>query len=656
MMGLMISIGMVVDNSIVVLENIYRKRAEGNSNRQAALWGTSEVSLAITLATFTTVVVFLPLILMNDEIGFQFYMLRIGLPVIIALIASLFVAMIFIPLAATRVVSQRKVKEPRVISRSNNLYQRMLGWALNHRMETFVILIFITASMFFAASNAKYKPGMEGNINDVVLRLELPDNYTIEDAERLFKIVEDTVRAKGDIYGIRTINSRYSHNWGRMRIFLHPPPKKDWYEVVYDNILKLFGQLPNGVMERNAVVEDIKKRLPKFPGVSIYTGWRRESSADDASLSIVLYGDDTNKLVELSKEVERRLRTIDEIISIETDREKGGDEIRLHIKREQAQKYGISPVIISGTVQYALRGLPLPKYHTDEKEIDVQIQLREEDRRNLSQLKNLTFFTASGKEIALDAVASFEVQKGFGEIQRENSKTFLSVKANTTKDNIKALYTKVDQVMKGFTMPYGYSWSKGQRFDQMKESNKSQRFALILSGTFVFLLMGVLFESFVLPLSVILAIPFSFVGAYWIMYITATPIDMMSQIGFVILVGVVVNNAIVLIDLINRLRNEGRSRYDAIIEAGKHRFRPILMTAFTTIGGLIPMAVGNAQMIGIPYSPLGRTIIGGLLTSTLLSLIAVPWAYTLFDDMRTYFKKLTTLYIYKQSFKESQSL
>jgi len=647
MMGLMISIGMVVDNSIVVLENIYRKRSEGKNDRDSALWGTSEVSLAITMATFTTVVVFLPLILMNDEIGFQFYMLRIGLPVIISLIASLFVAMIFIPLAATQIVSKREVVEPKSILFTNNLYQKILGWALRHRLEVFVILILLTFSMFFAASKVKYKPGAEGNINDIRLIFELPENYAIEDAERLFTIAEDSVKAKRDIYGVRTINTRFTHNSGRLHIFLKQPEKQYWYTVFFESIAKPFGFSKDRVFSREQVVEDLKKSIPQFPGVEMRTSWHRESSDDDASMSIVLYGDDTNKLVGLSREVERRLRSIDEIISVETDREKGSDEIRLHIKREQAKKYGISPTLISGTVQYALRGFPMPKYHTDEKEVNVQIQLREEDRKNLAQLKNLTFFTASGKEIPLDAVASFVVEKGFGEIQRENGKTYLSVKANTTKDNIKELFRKVDAVMEGFSMPYGYSWSKGQRFDRMQESNESQGAALILSATFVFLLMGILFESFVLPLSVILAIPLSFVGAYWMMYITGTPIDMMSQIGFVILVGVVVNNAIVLIDLINRLRNEGWERNGAIIEAGKQRFRPILMTAFTTIGGLIPMAVGNAQMVGIPYAPMGRTIIGGLLTSTLLSLIAVPWAYTLFDDMRLYFKKLLTFYIYK---------
>ena len=177
----------------------------------------------------------------------------------------------------------------------------------------------------------------------------------------------------------------------------------------------------------------------------------------------------TETLAKLSKEVERRLRTIDEIVSLETDREEGSDEIHLHIKRDQAKKYGISPQVISGTVQYALRGIPLPKYQTEEKEINVRIQLREEDRKNLLQLKNLTFFSQNGIEIPLDAVADFTVTKGFGNIRRENSKTYLGVKANLSKETMGMVYAKVDQVMEGFEMPYGYSWSKGKRFRDMQE-------------------------------------------------------------------------------------------------------------------------------------------------------------------------------------------
>lgn len=644
MMGLMVSVGMVVDNSIVVLENIYRKRTEGRLNQDAALFGASEVSLAVTMATLTTIVVFLPLILMNDEIGFRFYMLRIGLPVIISLLASLMVAMIFIPLAATRILSQKTVKEPKVIHLTNQFYGRILQWVLTHRIESFVIFVAIIASMFFAASKAKYKSGMQGNINDFGLFFDLPENYTLDDVERVIQATEDSVMAKKDRYGVKTINSRYSHDWARVRVFLLPAEDTEWYSSIVNGARLVFGNPRPKVLNRDEVIEDLNKRLPQFPGVKIRQGWHQDSGGEDASLTLSLYGDDTNRLALLSKEVERRLSLIDEIISVETDRERGSDEIRLQIKRDQAKKYGISPSMISGTIQYALRGIPLPKYHTAEKEIDIHIQLREDDRKNLHQLKNLTFFTQQGKEVPLDALVNIYVQKGFGEIHRENGKTYLSVKANTTKDNLKVLFEKVDAAMKDFKMPYGYSWTKGREFQNMQESSENQLFALILSGTFVFLLMGVLFESFVLPLSVILAIPFSFVGAYWLMYLTGTPIDTMSQIGFVILVGVVVNNAIVLIDLINRLRYEGIPRYEAIIQAGAQRFRPILMTAFTTIGGLVPMALGKSSMMGNSYAPMGRTIIGGLLTSTILSLVAVPWAYTLFDDMRNYFMKIAAVH------------
>lgn len=656
MMGLMISIGMVVDNSIVVLENIYRKRSLGYGDFEAAGQGASEVALAVSMATFTTVVVFLPLILMNDEVGFSFYMLRIGLPVIFSLLASLLVALVFIPLAASRIVSKRVVKEPLIITRLNNYYQTSLRWVLNHRLETFIILILIMISTNVAMNNLQRTDSNEGNINDFRLIFDLPDNYTMEEAARLVGQVEDSIEVRKDIYNVKAIDAGYRKTMARVQVFLHAEKAQPWYKVIYNGMAALLGIKTEKYMERDKVVEDVKKHLPEFPGVKMRTSWQQQSGQDDASIAISLFGDDTDKLAQLSKEVERRLARIKEIISVETDRETGGDEIRLVVKREKIKKYGINPQVISGTIMYALRGIQLPKYQTENREIRMLIQLRKKDRETLEQLKNITFFTANGKEIPLDAVADFQIKKGYGQIKRENGKTYISVKANTTTKDINAIYNKVDKVMAGFQMPYGYSWSKGERFRRINQSDQSMMFAIILSVTFVFLLMGILFESFVLPLSVIISIPFSFVGAYWMLFITGTPMDMMSQIGFIILIGIVVNNAIVLIDLVNRLRKDGYARFDALIAGGKHRFRPILMTAFTTIGGLIPMAVGNAKMIGIPYAPMGRTIIGGLIFSTLVSLIAVPWAYTLFDDMRSYFKRLISGVLVKTNVsKQAQS-
>ena len=222
-----------------------------------------------------------------------------------------------------------------------------------------------------------------------------------------------------------------------------------------------------------------------------------------------------------------------------------------------------------------------------------------------------------------------------------NGQTYLSVKGYTTEENVEQLYKEIDQVMAGFQLPNGYSWDKGNRFRLWMEQDTAQQFAIILAITFVFILMGILFESFVLPLSIIICIPFSFFGAFWTLYLTGTPFDVMAGVGIIILIGVVVNNAVVLVDLVNRFRREGMNRYDALVEAGKNRFRPIFMTAFTTIFGLVPMALGNSSLIGIPYAPLGRTIIGGIFTSTFFTLIFVPLAYTYFDDLRHTMKAFT---------------
>ncbi len=381
------------------------------------------------------------------------------------------------------------------------------------------------------------------------------------------------------------------------------------------------------------IEKDIRKRLYLPPGISLRVNW--ENSEQDARVNVSLYGEDTRVLIDLAEEVERRLENIPGLLSVNTDMDQGGTELQVRLNREQVQRYGISPQAISGNIAYALRGANVNKFHTDDgREVDIRVQLASYDRQNLQDLRNLTFAAGGDREVPLESLASIYVERTLGRIRRENRQTMLNVSARASKDQAKELFAQVDQVMQGFEMPRGYRWDKGTRFVRLEEQDQSQMFAMIMSVTFVFLLMGVLFESFVLPLSVIVSIPFSFLGVYWVLYLTDTPLEVMSMIGSIILIGVVVNNAIVLVDLANRLRAGGKSRFDALLEAGRHRFRPILMTTFTTAFGLLPMAVGNSKMIGLAYAPLGRTMMGGLLASMVLTLMLVPLFYTFFDDFR----------------------
>lgn len=642
MMGLMISIGMVVDNGIVVLENIYHKRHDGLSPREASIWGASEVNLAIILATFTTIAVFVPMLLIEDRSGgFKFYMQRIGLPVIFALLGSLFVALVLIPLATSKLAGTGEARERKIIRKSKELYHRILSRVLHRRMDVVMGVLFISVLTFgFLMPHTPSSDNDGGNISDIWLIFDLPNNFTMEEADEFFATVEDSIYAHAEEYDLKAVDTGFRRGFGRVRMFLHPSEQKQWFNVVYHGIMNVLGLNPNGKLNRKEVLADIKKRIPQKPGVKFRTDRHGGGPGGEDEVSIMLYGDDTGKLAELAEEVERRMRLLENVVSVETDRESGADEIRISMDREVVTRNGLTPNQVAYTLMYAVRGLNLPRFQAKDKEVEVRVQLKEEDRENLDQVKNITFINNQGRAIPLSAVANFNIDKGFGQIARENGKTFLAVKAKTTMDNLPKISARIDELMKDFPMPYGYKWEKGSRFDRFNEQNENFAQAMVIAVIFVYLLMAILFESLVLPLSIMFIIPLSFFGAYLALFITGTPQDLMAGIGIIILVGVVVNNGIVLIDMINRRRREGLSRTEAILDAGQNRFRPIMMTSFTTIGGLLPMAVGNANLIGMPYAPMGRAIIGGLFVATFLTLLVVPVFYTLFDDFALFLRRL----------------
>ena len=639
MMGLMLSLGLVVDNAIVIVENIYRKRQEGIAPRTASVEGAGEVGLAVTMATLTTVVVFLPLILMSDEQMFSFWMLRIGLPVIAGLVASLIIALVFIPLAALKLATNKEKGEPRVIVWCRKHYVRSLGWVLNNRLDAFVIALVLFASIQIPLNGMERTDSQERNEVRMDLAFEMPSGQSLDQAEQFMTAVEDTVMARQAEYNVEMLRTYFRRGWGRVTLFFAEEEDVEWYEVAWDNLSVALGLKERAYLSYKEVEKELRERLYLPPGVNLRVNW--ENSEQDPRVNVSLYGEDTAVLIELAAEVERRLESIPGLLSVNTDMDRGGTELQVRLNRDQVQRFGVDPQQISGGIAYALRGTDINKFHTDDgREVNIRVQLAQYDSQSLDDLRNQSFPTADEREVSLEALADIYVERTLGNIRRENRQTMLNVSARASEDRAQHLFAQVDQVMQGFEMPRGYRWDKGARFVELEEQDQSQKFALIMSVTFVFLLMGVLFESFVLPLSVIVSIPFSFLGVYWVLYLTDTPFEIMSMIGSVILIGVVVNNAIVLIDLANRLRAEGKSRYDALMEAGRHRFRPILMTTFTTAFGLLPMAAGNSKMVGLAYAPLGRTMIGGLLASMVLTLLLVPLFYTFFDDFRTAMQRI----------------
>ena len=616
MMGLMLSLGLVVDNAIVVVENIFRKRAAGANERDASIEGAGEVGLAITMATLTTVVVFLPLILMSDDDLFSFWMWRVGMPVTVGLFTSLFVALLLFPLATQRFSSRQGQREHKAIRKLQQGYGHCLRWVLCHRMDALIL----------------------------VMRFDMPRGYSLEEEDRFMTAVEDTLMNQRERYNADQVRvSAYHGHGGWASISLKREERQEWYQVIWNGLLEQLGQLEKKRMEYDDIIADLRARLPARPGIVLSING--EEGEEDASLTLNVYGTDHLVLMRLALEVQRRLASIPGFVAVHTDLDRGSSEVQIRLDREKMERFGIAPRSVSSAIGVrwptgAIPGNEIGWAHFgDDREIQVKTQLQDEDGQDLQKLRNLLFETGTGEEIPLGAFASFHFDQSLDRITRFNRQTMVAVTAYAAKDVAKGLFKEVDAALADLEMPRGYRWDKGARFIRMEETDRSQQFAIALSITFVFLLMGVLFESFVLPLSVIVSIPFAGLGVYWILYLTGTPMDDMSRIGTVILVGVVVNNAIVLVDLVNRLRQEGLDRFDALMQAGRHRFRPIMMTTFTTIVGLVPMAVGNPNVVGTDYAPLGRTMMGGLLASMVLTLLVVPLCYTFFDDLREVFAR-----------------
>ena len=395
MMGLMISIGLVVDNAIVITENIYRYNGLGFGLKRSAILGASEVGMAILMATLTTIVVFLPLMIMGGNSGMSFYLTRIGAPVIFALIASLFIALIFIPLASTRSMPDDKKISHSTHSRFTQIYQNMLVKVLKHRFDFLLIIILIIFSQVIPQSNMKKSDSAEGGSRDARLICNFPSTYSIEKIDKTLNYITSRIREKEDKYHIDHISTRVRGFHGRIEIYLKPDKNKQWYQVVYSKIRSMFGLTAYKRLTREELTEDIKKNLPVIPGVKIRTSWREEQGGDD-TVSFTLRGYDTSVLETLAEDIEKQIRFVEGVISVETDTETGNDEIHIAVNRDLAFKVGVNPSYIGQLVGFNLRRRKISNYQTPGKEIPIYVKSNPESRNSIAKLRSTFIQTDSG--------------------------------------------------------------------------------------------------------------------------------------------------------------------------------------------------------------------------------------------------------------------
>ena len=622
LMGLMIAVGMVVDNAIVVVEAIYARRIQGQDTRSAAIEGASEVALAITLSTLTTLAVFLPVILMNQNTDYAFFLGEIGFPISWALGASLLAALAFTPLTTTVMKARKgkKLEEAPWMLWVKKQYRNALGWVLRRRLDATMGILLISVLTYALPFKTIGCMGEDdGGFGDFSIRYTIPPQYGYYDRVNIVDEIEAYVEEHKEEWGIKVYTSRLngSSSMGRTTLYLETeePP-----------------------MTPEEVMEATKEGLPQLVGSQIYIGW--DGGRDNLQIRLTLRGESTDTLERLGKQVSKVLTQVPGVLSIDQELEdESMPEIQLIINRDAASKYGLSATTIGYTVASALRANYLPEQQIDDNDIDVIARFHYLDRYDLDKLLTFEAFSeATGSLVQLNQVVDVQMAPSLGKIDRVNRQTAYPLTINVDQDmEMMDVRNQIQAIMNTMNFPPGYGFDPPFDPDSVAD-NSAMILSLVMSIALVFLIMGALFESFVLPISILTTIPMAIFGAYWSLYLTGTPFDNIAAIGLIVLIGVVVNNGIVLIELVTRLRNEGMDRLTAMIEAGDRRLRPILMTAMTTIVGLLPMAYGaGANTSGISYMPMGRVVAGGLFAGTLLTLFFVPLLYLLIDDLRNTF-------------------
>ncbi|RMH19515.1 MAG: efflux RND transporter permease subunit [Acidobacteria bacterium] len=642
LLGLMISVGLLVDNSVVVAENIFRLHRDGVPRREACIRGAGEISLAIIMATLTTIIVFLPVALVEGQ-G-QFFLLRLALPISASLIASLLVALVFIPLSvyltlppsrgaarrhenALAARLQRRIQSAlrwlydATLGRLNHGYTRLLALFLNRRLDLFIgiaLAAVVTSAVVFDAERPRAVQIVDVQDEDrggFEVDVQLPQSTTLEDAEKYFRSVEKVLEAKKDDYGLEGYFIFHRATYGEIQGWFKSPK-------------------PEGISPR-AVVEAFLEEMPEKAGARVYTGDRRNNQEEKAQNFVArLYGDDAAQLEEVAESLEEVFLEVDGVLGVQRAAERPADELGLVVDRDRSQRLGINPEVVAGVVGYALRGRALPKFYADGKEIPVRVRFEEEDRESLDLLADFQVPTGDGESVSLASVTRAHRLPVANRIFRRDKQVSRSISLELEEGREEETRQRLNALMANIDLPEGVRFGEPPQTGAQSEDTKNLLFAAGLSIIFIYLLMGFLFESFILPLSILPTIPLAFLGVGWIHYFFGYDIDGLGMVGLVLLIGVVVNNGIVLIDYVNRLRGDGLSRREAVLTATDRRFRPIMMTALTTICGMVPLTAGGTSSLGISYKSFGLTLIGGMTTATVLTLLVVPVVYTLLDDLR----------------------
>ena len=610
LMGLMLAVGMLVDNAVVITESIFQQRATHADAKQATKLGVGKVSLAVIAGTTTTAIVFLPNIV-GVKIDVTVFLEHVAIAICISLFASLLIAQTLIPLLASKVKppAAHHAKPAGYIKR----YRKILNWAMYNQGKTSVIALAILASTAIPLGVISNDDEGNDNRSRIWLNYHISQNYTLEEVEKTVDKMEAYLYDNQDQFYIKQVYTYYEAGQATSGITLQ-------------------DDLPVPVSE---VKRLILESMPKFVRAKPSFRW---NEGNGGGVRLTLLGESSDQLRVIANRVVDVLDNVDGLTDVRADVGSERQELQIRIDRDKAFQLGLTTQQVSGLVATALRGNNLRTFRYGEAgEVNVKLMYGKSVQESLNALQNLNLTNNSGRNITLDMVADISVMPQLAQINRYYRQTALSVGANLEEGTtMEQARERIEAAMQYISLPSGYSWTLDGGFRRQDEAFAVMQMNMLLAVCMIYIVMAALFESLLLPTAVITSLLFSITGVFWAFMITGTSMSVMGMIGMLILMGIVVNNGIVLVDRINQLIGEGEALVTAIVDGCSSRIRPILMTVSTTVLGLVPLALGSTRIggDGPAYSPMAIAIIGGLVFSTLTSLFLVPLAYVLLLKLR----------------------
>lgn len=627
LMGLSLGIGMLVDNSVVVVDNIFRHMTElGKSKIQAAKDGAEEMALPVLASTMTTVAAFLPLVFQEGLAKEQFNNLCYAISY--SLLASLIISLTFVPMIASKIMDQKKNlnAEGKIMTTFRKIYVNSLKWSIRRRGIVLLILFALFSGSLYVASKlgGRFTPTIDEGRYAVVAKL--PSGSDVNKGDRIGKILEEKVK---DLPFV--VDYTVSANGTSSILNINAGLKTSREESMSDILKKL----------RQTFVEIPDMELTIAPGYRFGTRGLYD-------LEFELYSDNEAQLQIISEQLKEQIKKIDGIYDVTSSFEGGKPEGKFYINREKAEYYGLDVKEIATMIQTQILGGTPIKINSDNSEIDVTLKLQKKYRESTGLILDSRITLKSGENIRISDVAEFRAEEGPSKIEKKDKKKKIVLYANLKSElDLKTAQELVIETLEDMGYPEGITYGTGGKSADMAEMSEQLQYTFMIAVFLIYFILVWQFESFIMPFVIILSIPLSTTGAFYALYLAGLSIDAMVSVGFVMLAGIVVNNAIVLIDFINFRREVGDNMNKALITAGKTRLRPILMTTLTTVLGMLPLMFSNGEGSEI-YKGMSFVVVFGLSAATLLTLIVIPIFYYFIDDFVKWCKKAKKVILNKK--------